>query len=248
MFHLGYCFQPHLDSPARTRCYPGVTSREWTFPMNQRMPSNNDAVIGGSLREMSDESLVVAAQDGNINAFAELRDRHFRTLLRTAYRITRNWEDAEDALQDSFLKAFTHLNSFEGRSRFSSWVTRIAINQSLMIVRKRRTINEQSIGAGDECRGSNDRSEMRDVREDPEHLYVRHERSELLRGAIRRLRPCLRNALELQCAQEYSIREIADALGISSAAAKSRLFHARLSLRTSLHRNNLKPCNSERTR
>jgi len=190
----------------------------------------------------------VAAQDGNINAFAELRDRHYRTLLRTTYRVTKNREDAEDALQDSFLKAFTHLNSFEARSTFSSWVTRIAINQSLMILRKRRTINDQSIGAGDDCCGSNDRWEMRDVREDPEHLYVRHERSELLRGAIRRLRPCLRNALELQCAQEYSIREIADALGISSAAAKSRLLHARLSLRTLLHQNNLRPCISERTR
>jgi len=213
--------------------------------MNQRMLSNNDAVIGGSLRKMSDESLVVSAQDGNIDAFAELRDRHFRTLLRTTYRITKNWEDAEDALQDALLKAFTHLNSFEGRSTFLSWVTRIAINQSLMILRKRRTINVQSIGAGDDCGGSNDRWEMRDVREDPEHRYVRHERSELLRGAIRRLRPSLRNALELQSAQEYSIRKIADALGISLAAAKSRLFHARLSLRTLLHQNNLRPCNSE---
>ena len=213
--------------------------------MNERMLSNNDAAIGCSLREMSDESLVAAAQDGNINAFAELRDRHFRTLLRTTYRITRNWEDAEDALQDSFLKAFTRLNSFEGRSTFSSWVTKIAINQSLMILRKRRTVNEQSISAGDDYCGFNNRWEMRDVREDPERLYVRHERSELLRGAIRRLSPCLRNALELRCAQEYSIREIADALGISSAAAKSRLFHARLSLRTLLHQINLRPCNSE---
>ena len=209
--------------------------------MNQQMLSNNDAVSGGSLRAMSDESLVVAAQDGNINAFAELRERHFRTLLRTTYRITRNWEDAEDALQDSFLKAFTHLNSFEGRSTFSSWVTRIAINQSFMILRKRRKLNNQSIGSCVDCFGSNNTWERPDVREDPEHLYIRHERSELLRGAIRRLRPCLRNALELQCAREYSISEIADALGISSAAAKSRLFHARLSLRTSLHQNNLRP-------
>jgi RNA polymerase sigma-70 factor, ECF subfamily len=91
--------------------------------MNPQMLSNNDAVIGGSLRGMSLESLVVAAQDRNINAFAELTDRHFRTLLRTTYRITRNWEDAEDALQESFLKGFTHLNSFEGRSTFWSWVT-----------------------------------------------------------------------------------------------------------------------------
>ena len=194
---FGLLLSAASKQPARTRCNPGVNSREWTFPMNQRMLSNNDAVIGGSLRAMSDELLVVAAQDGNINAFAELRDRHFRTLLRTAYRITRNWEDAEDALQESFLKAFIHLNSFEGRSTFSSWVTRIAINQSLMSLRKRRTINHQSIGAGDDCSGSNDRWEVRDVRKDPEQLYVRHDSSELLRGAIRRLRPCLRNALEL---------------------------------------------------
>ncbi|HEY2469996.1 MAG TPA: sigma-70 family RNA polymerase sigma factor [Terracidiphilus sp.] len=197
---------------------------------------------------MSDEWLVAAAKDGNTNAFEELRDRHFRAILRTTYRITRNREDAEDALQDSFLKVFTHLNSFEGRSSFSSWVTRIAINQSLMILRRRRTKNDQSIDAGDDYGGSADKWEMRDVREDPEHLYARHERSELLRGAIRRLRPCLRTALELQRAQEYSIREIADALGISTAAAKSRLFHGRLSLRTLLHRNNLRSCHSERTR
>ena len=216
--------------------------------MTQRMLANNDAVIGGGLKEMSDEWLVVAAQTGNINAFAELRDRHFRSILRTAYRITRNWEDAEDALQDSFLKVFTHLNSFEGRSSFSSWVTRIAINQSLMILRRRRTKNDQTIDAGDDYWVSNDRWEIRDAREDPEHLYARHERSELLRGAIRRLGPCLRTALELQRAQEYSIREIADALGISTATAKSRLFRARLSLRTLLHRNNLRFYHIERTR
>jgi RNA polymerase sigma-70 factor, ECF subfamily len=87
------------------------------FPMNQRILSNNDAVIGGSLREMSDEWLVVTAQDRTINAFAELRDRHFRTLLRTTYRITRNWEDAEDALQDSLLRLLPILIVPETTSR-----------------------------------------------------------------------------------------------------------------------------------
>jgi RNA polymerase sigma-70 factor (ECF subfamily) len=182
--------------------------------MTHPILANNGAVIGCSLKEMSDGWLVEAAQGGNINAFAELRDRHFRSILQTAYRITRNWEDAEEALQDSFLKAFTHLNSFEGRSSFSSWITRIAINQSLMILRKRHTHNDQSIDAEDKHCGSSDRWEMRDLREDPEHLYARHERSELLRGAIRRVRPCLQNAVDLRYSQEYSMQEIADVLCI----------------------------------
>jgi RNA polymerase sigma-70 factor (ECF subfamily) len=216
--------------------------------MTQPMLAKSDAEIGRSLKEMSDEWLVVAAKDGNANAFGELRDRYFRAILRTTYRITRNWEDAEDALQDSFLKAFTHLNSFEGRSSFSSWVTRIAINMSLITLRRKRAKTFLSIDDDDCYCGTGDGWELRDVREDPEHFYARHERSELLKGAIRRLRPCLRNVVELQHAREYSIREIADSLGISSAAAKSRLFHARLSLRTLLHQNNPRSCQSERKR
>jgi RNA polymerase sigma-70 factor, ECF subfamily len=213
--------------------------------MNRRMPSNHDAVIGGSLREMSDEWLVVAAQDGNINAFAELRDRHFRTLLRTTYRITRNWEDAEDALQDTFLKAFIHFNRFEGRSSFFSWVTRIAINASLMTLRKKRTSKDISIDACDNDGASGDRWEMPDLREDPERCYSRREREDLLRRATRRLRPNLRTALELQQAQEYSTREIADSLGISSAAVKSRLLRARLSLRARLRNDSLRSYQSD---
>lgn len=208
--------------------------------MTQPMQANSDAEIGLSLKEMSDEWLVAAAQGGNIDAFAELRARHFRAILRTSYRITKNWEDAEDALQDSFLNAFTHLNRFEGRSSFSSWVTRIAINMSLIILRKKRAKNFQSID-DDKCYlGSDDKWELRDLKEDPEHFYARHERSELLKGAIRRLRPCLRNVVELRYAQEHSMHQLADALGISLPALKSRLFRARLSLRASLHQNNLK--------
>lgn len=205
--------------------------------MTQRMLANNDAVIAHIVKAMNDECLVEAARDGNINAFAELRNRHFRSLLRTAYRITRNWEDAEDALQDSFLKVFTHLDSFEGRCSFSTWVTRIAINRSLMILRKRNTHNDQSIDADDKHYGSNDRCDMRDLREDPEHLYARHEGSERLRGAIQQLRPCLRNAVALRYLQEYSMQEIADVLCISVASAKSRLFRARLFLRGLLDAN-----------
>jgi RNA polymerase sigma-70 factor (ECF subfamily) len=219
-----------------------------TIPMTQPIVANNGDVISQSLKEMSDEWLVGAAKDGNVYAFGELRDRHFRSILRTTYRITRNWEDAEDALQDSFLKAFIHLNSFEGRSNFSSWVTRIAINTSLMILRKKRTSKELSIDASDNDCGSDDRWEMRDLREDSECRYARHERSELLGEAIRQLRPRLRTAVEVQQANEYSIQELADSLGISLASAKSRLLRARLSLRTLLLDNNLTSYQCEATR
>jgi RNA polymerase sigma-70 factor (ECF subfamily) len=208
--------------------------------MNLAIPTNNDAIISHSLEQMSDEWLVSAAKDGDANAFVELRNRHSSKILRTTYRVTRNWEDAEDALQDSFLKAYLHLNEFEGRSRFSSWVTRIAINTSLMMMRKKRTSREFSIDAGDDDSGSNDRWEPVDFREDPERRYARHERAELVRGAIRRLRPTLRTVVELQQAQEYSVQELADSLGISLAAVKSRLLRARSSMRTSLHHNDLR--------
>jgi RNA polymerase sigma-70 factor (ECF subfamily) len=215
--------------------------------MTQSMLANNGTEISHSLVEMNDEWLVLAAKDGNVDAFAELRARHFRTILRTTYRITRNWEDAEDALQDSFLKAFSHLNSFEGRSSFLSWATRIAINVSLMLVRKRRSHNCPSIDAGDRYVGFDDKWEIRDHREDPERFCVRYERSELLREAILRLSPCLRNAMDLRYSKEYSMKEIADSLGISLASAKSRLLRAKSSLRILLRDDNLRSYQSERT-
>ena len=130
------------------------------IPMTQAIPANNGAAISHSSKEMSDEWLVAATKDGNVDAFAELRDRHSRRILWTAYRITKNWEDAEDALQDAFLKAFTHLNEFEDRCRFSSWVMRIAINMSLMILRKKRANKELSIDARDNDSVSDDRWQM----------------------------------------------------------------------------------------
>jgi RNA polymerase sigma-70 factor (ECF subfamily) len=213
--------------------------------MNLPIPARNGAILSHSPKQMSDEWLVLAARDGNTNAFAELRDRHSSKILRTTYRITRNWEDAEDALQDAFLKAFLHLNKFEGRSSFSSWVTRIAINMSLMVMRKKRRHKELSIDPSDNDCESYDSWEPRDLREDPERRYARHERAELLRGAIRRLPPALRTAVEYQQAQECSMQELADSLGISLAAAKSRLLRARLSMRTLLHDNNLRSYQSE---
>jgi RNA polymerase sigma-70 factor (ECF subfamily) len=169
-------------------------------------------------------------------------------IVSTAYRITRNWEDAEDVLQDTFLNVFIRLNRFEGRSRFSTWVTTIAINVSLMILRKKRTNKEFSIDASGDDFISDDSWELRDCRETPERRYVRHERAELLRKAIRRLDPVLRSVLEIQQVQEYSIQEISDSLGISSAAAKARLVRARVCLRTLPQNKDLKSYQSGGTR
>jgi RNA polymerase sigma-70 factor, ECF subfamily len=88
--------------------------------MSLPIPAHDGAIISHSPKQMSDEWLVLAARNGDANAFAELRDRHSRKILQITYRITRNWEDAEDALQDTFMQAFIHLNEFEGRSKFSS--------------------------------------------------------------------------------------------------------------------------------
>jgi RNA polymerase sigma-70 factor, ECF subfamily len=174
--------------------------------------------------------LVSAAKSGDRSAFITLCESHSARLVRTIYQITRNWQDAEDVLQDSLLRAFTHLDNFEGRSSFSSWLTRIAINSALMILRKKRFL-EIPID-NDDLEGPHT-WEPRDRKESPESGCVRREREELLRRAIRRLPPIYRDVIELRHAHDYSTREIAQTLGISEAAAKSRLLRAKEALRAS---------------
>jgi RNA polymerase sigma-70 factor, ECF subfamily len=201
--------------------------------MNSPIYSGSDVFLDPSSMAMDDELLVLAAKSGDTTAFVELRRRHAAKVLRTIYRVTRNWEDAEDALQDSFLLAYLHLNKFENRSTFASWLTRIAINSALMILRKKRPyeISIDDTRAGFQA---GDKWELRDLRDDPEARYVEIDRNEKLRSAILRLRPNLRDVLELQQTQEYSVKELAQVLGISSAAAKSRVLRARMALRASL--------------
>ena len=184
--------------------------------------------------EMSDEVLVSTAKSGDADAFVELSKRHHNRLLQAAYRVTRNWQDAEDALQDSLMKAFTHLKDFQEKCRFSTWITRIAINSALMILRKKRGCFEISVEGSDDPNSYYERWEARSLTEDPESRLVREEREELLRDAIHRLPRVIREAVELRQARDYSVREIAQALGISVAAVKSRLSRARLTLRAAL--------------
>jgi len=184
--------------------------------------------------ETSDAVLVSTAKSGDANAFVELSKRHSNRLLETTYRITRNRQDAEDALQDSLLKAFSHLKDFQERSSFSTWLTRIAINSALMILRKKRVCVEISIDGTDDPDGKYERWEARSPTEDPESRLAREEREELLRDAILRLPPVVREVVELRQARDYSAREIAQALGISIPAVKSRLSRAKLTLRAAL--------------
>lgn len=194
---------------------------------------SNDVIEDGPM-EMSDEVLVSTAKSGDTNAFVELSKRHSNRILQTTYRITRNRQDAEDALQDSLLKAFSHLKNFQERSSFATWLTRIAINSALMILRKKRGYFEISIDGTDDPEGKYERWEPKSLTEDPESRLAREEREELLRDAVLRLPPVFREVLELRQAREYSTREIAQALGISVAAVKSRLSRAKLTLRAAL--------------
>ena len=184
--------------------------------------------------EKSEEMLVSVAISGDATAFVQLSKRHASKVFQAAYRVTRNRQDAEDALQDAFLKAFQHMKDFQGRSSFSTWLTRIAINSALMILRKKRGGFEISIDHTDSSTGGFETWEPRSSVEDPESRYVRRERQKKLRQAIHRLPPVLREAIELRHVNDCSAQEIAQSLGITVSAVKSRLTRGKSALRTSL--------------
>jgi RNA polymerase sigma-70 factor (ECF subfamily) len=184
--------------------------------------------------ETSDEMLVSRAKSGDTDAFVELSKRNAAKAFQAAYRVTRNRQDAEDALQDALLNAFTHLKNFEGRSTFSTWLTRIAINSALMILRKKRISAEISIGSSDDSAGNLQPWEPKSPGEDPESRYIRRERQKLLRQTIHQLPPVFREVIQLRHARECSGQEIAKSLGISAPAVKSRLARAKRALHTSL--------------
>jgi len=178
-----------------------------------------------------DAMLVAVARSGDSSAFVELSKRHSRRVLHKIYRITNNWQDAEDVLQESLMKAFVHLHTFECRASFSTWLTRIAINTALMLLRKRKGGLRSEIDSRLDDLAQSDQWELRDHRDNPEQHYARQQRASMLSGAIRRLRPESRRVLELQQAGELSTKEIAQSLGISEPAAKSRLLRARIALK-----------------
>jgi len=170
------------------------------------------------------------ARSGETGALDTWYRAHAQKLFCTVRRITRNHEDAEDAVQDAFLRAFLHLQSFDGRSTFSTWLTRIGINSALMILRKKR--NSREVPA----QNSNENDalwEITDSAPDPEKQYVEKERGVLVRKAITNLRLSIRRPVELHALQGHSMKEMAGEIGVSVSAAKGRLHHAKMVLRKS---------------
>jgi len=177
-----------------------------------------------------DEPLVAAAQAGCATAFTELCNQYSQRIYRTAFAITKNREDAEDVRQESFLKAYLALKSFEGRASFSSWLTRIAINCSLMTLRKRRTRSEVSIGFSPEP----GEIEFRDMSPSPEQIHSSRQHFLRLLSAIDNLAPNLRVVARARVLQERSVSETAELLDLSEAAIKSRTLRARVRLASKL--------------
>jgi RNA polymerase sigma-70 factor, ECF subfamily len=180
-------------------------------------------------------ALVAAAQAGDMNAFDTLVGRYERKIFRLAQNITQNKEDAEDVMQEAFLKAFEHLHEFQGNSRFYTWLVRIAVNQALMKLRKRRpnqvSLDEQ-LDTGEEFIAR----EVEDWGPSPMEKFEQSELSGILSTVIGELDPSFRIVFQLRDIEELSTEETAEALGLSVPAVKSRLLRARLKLRTRLAR------------
>jgi RNA polymerase sigma-70 factor (ECF subfamily) len=185
---------------------------------------------GRRLIEANEAGLLVVAKRGEAAAFDLLYRTYAERILRKVHGITRNHEEAEDAVQEAFLSAFRHIQTFDGRSAFSTWLTRIGINSALMMLRKKRNSHEVA-PAQDSETGST--WEAMDSAPDPEQQYAEQERLKLVRDAIAGLRPSIRRALEVHTLQGRSVKEMASEIGISVCAAKGRLFHARAALRKS---------------
>ncbi len=185
----------------------------------------------------TDEAVLVAqSREGDTRAFGELVRRYEGKIFRLAQHITQNREDAEDVLQESFLKAYEHLDQFKGDSKFYTWIVRIAVNQALMKLRRRKTSKAVSL---DEQIDTGEDTVVREIAawdEDPEQRFSREELGGILDEAIQSLEPPYRSVFVLRDIEEMSTEETAAALDLSIPAVKSRLLRARLQLREKLTR------------
>ena len=191
--------------------------------------------------DICDMYLVAAAKDGDHQAYAELCRRHSKQILRTILRITRDVADAEDTLQETLLKAYVHIGRFEGRSAFSTWLTRIAINSALMLSRKKRSHYVYSLEGGVD--GDDfELPEPTPTAHNPEEASILNALENECIRAIRHLSPTLRVVVQIRYRENASVAQIAKMLGISEPAVKSRLFRARLKIRAHLEKRQYLPC------
>ena len=180
--------------------------------------------------------LLERARGGDVRAFSDLVAKYERKIYRLAKHITQNDEDAEDVLQETFLKAYEHFSEFQGNSKFYTWIVRIAVNESLMKLRKRKSDRTVSM---DENIDTGEETVVREIavwEENPEQRYSREEIRRILDEAIDSLKPSFRTVFLLRDVEDLSTEETAEALGLSVPAVKSRLLRARLQLREKLTR------------
>jgi RNA polymerase sigma-70 factor (ECF subfamily) len=180
-------------------------------------------------------ALVAAAKSGDTNAFESLVNRYERKIFRLAMNVTQNREDAEDVMQEAFLKAYTHLQDFQGDSRFYTWLVRITVNEGLMKLRKRRP-GQISIDEKLETEDDLVIRELEDWGPSPEDRFAQTQMREILDGAIKELEEEYRIVFQLRDVEQFSTEETAEVLGLSVPAVKSRLLRARLRLRQKLNR------------
>src|ERR1700741_1944182 len=186
--------------------------------------------VASSSDAAADAELVAATKKGDELGFERLAKRHQRRIFALAFRYTRVREDAEDIVQETFQKAFVHLQKFEGKSSFSTWLTRIAINEALMALRRRRALHEVPADDSSGAHGTTLGPDPADASPDPEATYLQKEEARIVSAAIRHLRPGMRRAVELRDLKELSVQETARQMGLSVGAAKARVFHARRKL------------------
>jgi RNA polymerase sigma-70 factor (ECF subfamily) len=199
-----------------------------TQPALSTLPTPVGAIQDG------ESALVAAAKDGDREAFSELVRRYESRIFRLARNITHDPEDAEDVMQDAFLKAYEHLDSFHGDSRFYTWLVRITVNQALMKLRKRRP-NHFSLD--DPVPGEDDLvpREIEDWGPSPEQRFAQSELRDILGAALKQLAPAYRIVFWLRDVEELSTEETARLLGLSIPGVKARLSRARLRLRNILN-------------
>jgi RNA polymerase sigma factor (sigma-70 family) len=191
--------------------------------------------------DICDMYLVAAAKDGDHQAYAELCRRHSKQVFRRVLRITNNIADAEDTLQEALLKAYIHIGSFEEKSAFSTWLTRIAMNSALMSLRKKRSRPAYSFESGPDADDIK-LPEPTEPSRNPEESCIQNALASELARAIQYLPPSLRDVLEIRYREDASVSKIAKRFGISESAVKSRLLRARLKLRRHLGKNQWLRC------
>src|SRR6202521_439540 len=182
-----------------------------------------------------DLDLVHASKNGDVSAFEQLVKRYDRKLLRIAHNVTHNTEDSQDAVQETFLKAFQHLDQFREDSKFSTWLIRITVNQSLMKLRKRAT-RDVSLDEDFQADGDMLPMEAADWAPNPEQLYWASELRDILVNTLSQLRPIFRAVFVLRDIEGLSTDQTAEVLNLSHTAVKARLWRARLQLRERLNK------------